>query len=160
MKYDYNFDEHIQLLNYQQELKKQNKLLITHDPETYSKLLHYSVLISDYLHWSEKNDYLQLIRDFLNSKIDGKEFDEKFSTMFKVIEKRSRLLFQNYDELKLLKPSSRSLGFGRLISEIYLCCEEFYEDYDVSEGEDPALKTEKQLRDAVTSLFPEIQKYF
>jgi len=83
----YNCEEHIYLLNYQQELKKQNKSLITQDPIKYSKLLKYSVRISEYLHWSQKNDYLQLIRDFLNYKIDGKEFDKKFSKMFTVIKK-------------------------------------------------------------------------
>ena len=152
--------EHIQFLNYQQELKKQNKSLRTQDPIEYSKLRKYSARISEYLHWSQKDEYLQLIKDFLNSKIDGKEFDKKFSKMVTVIEKKSSLLFQNYEELKRIEPSPRSLGFGKWISEIYLCYNEFYEDYDLNEGEDPALKTEEQLRGAVTSLFPEIQEYF
>ena len=156
----YNCGEHIQCLNYQQELKKQNKSLRTQDPIKYSKLLKYSARISEYLHWSQKNEYLELIKNFLNSKIDAKEFDKKFSKMVTVIEKKCRLLIKNYEELKFTKPNPRSLGFGTWISEIYLCCNEFYEDYDLNEGEDPALKTEEQLRDAVKSLFPEIQKYF
>ena len=156
----YNCGQHIQLLKYQQELKKQNKSLKTKNPIKYSKLLNHSSIINEYLHWSQKNKYLQLIKDFLNSKIDGKEFDEKFSKMVTVIEKKSSLLFQNYEELKRIEPNSKSLGFGKWISEIYLCCNEFYKDYDLNEGKDPALKTEEQLRDAVTSLFPEIQKYF
>jgi hypothetical protein len=54
-----------------------------------------------------------------------------------------------------------SLGFGTLISEIYLCCNEFYSDFNEEEDrtEIPFAKTEEQLRDAVKSLFPEIQKY-
>ena len=156
----YNCGEHIQFLKYQQELKKQNKSLITQDPIKYSKLLKYSVRISEYLHWSQKNEYLQLVKNFLNFKIDGKKFDKKFSKMVIAIEEKSSLLFQEYEKLKRIEPSPRSLGFGEWISKIYLCCNEFYEDYDLNEGEDPALKTEEQLRDAVTSLFPEIQKYF
>ena len=156
----YNCDEHIQLLNYQQKLKEQNKSLINENPIKYSKLLNYSARISEYLHWSQKNYYLQIIKDFLNFKIDGKEFDKKFSKMVTVIEKKARLLFKNYEDLKRIKPSPRSLGFEMWISEIYLCCNAFYEDYDLKEGEDPFLKTEEQLRDAVKSLFPEIQKYF
>ncbi len=155
----YNCREYIQLLNYQQELKKQNKSLRTQDPIKYSKLRKYSVRISKDLHWSQKNEYLQLIKDFLNSKIDGKEFDKKFSKMVTVIEKKSSLLSKNYEELKCIETSPRSIGFGRQISEIYLCCNEFYEDYDLTEREDPALKTEEQLRNAVKSLFTEIQKY-
>lgn len=158
----YNYEEYIQLLNYQQELKKQNKSLITQDPINYSKLRKYSARISEYLHWSQKDEYLQLIEDFLNSKIDVKEFDNKFSKMVTVIEKKSSLLSKNYEELKRIEPSSISVGFGRWISEIYLCGNEFY--YDFNEEEDrtqiPFGKTEEQLRDAVKSLFPEIQKYF
>ena len=93
----YNCGEHIELLNYQQELKKQNKSLRTQDPIKYAKLLKYSSIINEYLHWSQKNEYLQLIKDFLNSKIDGNEFDKKFSKMVTVIEKKSSLLFQNYE---------------------------------------------------------------
>ena len=84
----YNCGEHIQFLNYQQELKKQNKSLRTQDLIKYSTLLKYSARISEYLHWSQKNDYLQLIKDFLNYKIDGEEFEEKFSKMIRVIEKK------------------------------------------------------------------------
>ena len=32
--------------------------------------------------------------------------------------------------LKDIKPSSISFDFGQLISEIYLCCDEFYPDFD------------------------------
>ena len=42
-------------------------------------------------------------------------------------------------------------GFRKFI----FSCNEFYEDYDLNEGEDPALKTEEQLRNAVKSLFKE-----
>ena len=157
----YNCEEYIQLLKSQQALKKQNKSLKTEDPIKYSKLRKYSAKISEYLDWSQKNQYLQLIKDFLNYKIDGKEFDNKFSKMVTVIEKKSRLLSKNYQELKCIEPSSMSLGFGTWISEIYLCCNEFYSDFNEKEDriQIPFAKTEEQLRDAVKSLFPEIQKY-
>ena len=157
----YNCEEYIQLLKSQQALKKQNKSLKTEDPIKYSKLRKYSAKISEYLHWSQKNQYLQLIKDFLNYKIGGKEFDNKFSKMVTVIEKKSSLLSKNYQELKCIEPSSMSLGFGTWISEIYLCCNEFYSDFNEEEDrtEIPFAKTEEQLRDAVKSLFPEIQKY-
>jgi len=117
----YNCGEYIQLLNYQQALKKQNKSLRSQDPIKYSKLRKYSARISEYLHWSQKNEYLQLIKNFLNSKIDGNEFDKKFSKMVRAIEKKSNLLFKNYEELKRIEPSPRSMGFGIWISEVYLC---------------------------------------
>jgi len=156
----YNHQEHIRLLNYEHELEKQNKSLIKYDPIKYANLLKYRLIISEYFHWSQKNEYLELIKKFLNFEINGKEFDEKFSKMVTEIEKRSKPLPQNYEELRCVEPDPRSVGFGEGISEIYLCCNEFYEYYDLSKGENPALKTEEQLRDAVTNLLPEIQKYF
>jgi len=154
----YNCEEYIELLNYQQALKQQNKSLRTQDPIKYSKLRKYSARISEYLHWSQKNEYLQLIKDFLNFKIDGKEFDNKFSNIVTVIEKKSRLLSKNYEELKRIEPSSMSLGFGTWISEIYLCCNEFYSDFNEEEDRTqiPFAKTEEQLRDAVADIFQQI----
>lgn len=156
----YNCEEYIQLLSYQQELKKQYKSLKTQDPIKYSKLVAYSARISEDLHWSHKNEYLQLIKDFLNSKIDGQEFDKKFSEMVTAIEKKSNL--ENYEELKCIEPNPKSIGFGTWISEIYLCCNEFYSDFNEEEDrtEIPFGKTEEQLREAVKNLLPEIQKYF
>ena len=158
----YNCEEFIELLKYQQELKKQSKSLRTQDSRKYSKLLQYASQVSDYLKWCQKDEYLQLIKDFVNSKIDGKEFDQKFSEMVTVSEENQKLLSQNYEDLKRIKPSSMSLGFGRWISEIYLCCNEFYPSFKEEEDrtEIPFAKTEEQLRDAVKSLLPEIQKYF
>ena len=82
--------------------------------------------------------------------------------MVTIIEKKSRLLSKNYEELKHIEPSSMSLGFGTWISEIYLCCNSFYSDFNEEEDriQIPFTKTEEQLRDAVKNLLPEIQKYF
>ena len=62
--------------------------------------------------------------------------------MVRVIEKKSRLLSKNYEELKRIEPNSMSLEFGTWISEIYLCCNEFYPTF---KEEIPFAKTEEQL---------------
>ena len=77
-----------------------------------------------------------------------------------LLEKKSSLLFKNYDELKRIEPSSRSFGFGTWILEISLCCNELYDDYDLNEGKNPVIKIEEQLQDAIKILFSGIQKYF
>jgi hypothetical protein len=81
--------------------------------------------------------------------------------MVRVIEKKSTLLSKNYEELKRIEPNSMSLEFGTWISEIYLCCNEFYPTFKEEErAEILFAKTEEQLQHAVKNLFPEIQKYF
>ena len=157
---EYNYESYIKLLDYQQALKKQDKSLRKQDPIKYSKLLDYSVIITDHLHWSQKNEYLQLIKNFLNFQIDAKEFDKNFSEMVRMVEEKSNLLSKNYKELKCIQPNPMSVRFGMWISEIYLCCNEFYPNFTEDERDEiPFAKTEDQLRDAVKNLFPEIQKY-
>ena len=103
---------------------------------------------------------MRLIKDFLNFKIDGEEFDKKFCSMVEAIEKKCLLLTKNYEMLKNIKPSSISFEFAKWISEIYLCCDEFYPDFDEKDPPDfPFAKNEEDFRNAVADIFPQIQKY-
>ena len=80
--------------------------------------------------------------------------------MVEAIEKKCRLLTKNYEMLKNIKPSSISFEFAKWISEIYLCCYEFYPDFDEKNSPDfPFAKTEEDFRNAVADIFPQIQKY-
>jgi len=156
----YNCSEHIELLIYEHQLMRQKKSLLKEDPIKHSQLMFYSARIQDHFHWSHRDKYLQLITSFLTSRISGKEFDEKFLKIVNEIGAECRLFCQNYEELKLIELNPKSYGCGNWISDIYWCCDEFYEYYNPDEEYDPVLKTEEQLRDAVASLLPEIQKYF
>jgi hypothetical protein len=150
---EYNVQEHIKLLKYQQTLKNANKLLKLEDPEKYSKLQNYSLKINDYLHWSKKNDYLQLMTDFLNFKIDAIKFDKEFSEKVEAIEEKSKSLSKNYEELKDIELDLASLEFSKWISEIYLCCNEFYPSFIEEERSELIFaKPEDQLRNAVQDL--------
>ena len=91
---------------------------------------NYSLQINEHLHWSNKEQYLQLIEEFLSFKINGKTFESKFCNMVEAIEKKCLLLTKNYEILNNTKPSSISFEFAKWISEIYLCCDEFYPDFD------------------------------
>ena len=158
---EYNFDEYIRLLDYQQTLNEQNKYLKIEDYMGYLKLLRYSSRLSEYLYWLKKDEYLQLIKDFLDFKINAEKFVDQFSKMVRAINEEFELLSKNYKELKNIQPNSMSLEFGTWILEIYLSCNEFYPDFREEErSEIPIAKTEEQLRDTVKNLLPEIQKYF
>jgi len=157
----YNYQKYIELLKYDESLRKQNKFLEDENRLKYLELKNYSLQINEHLHWSQKNDYLQLIKDFLSFKIDGKKFESKFCNMVEAIEKECRLLRKNYKKLKTIQPNSRSFEFAKWISEIYLYCDKFYPYFDEKDPPDfPFAKNEKQFRDAVTDILPQIQKYF
>ena len=80
--------------------------------------------------------------------------------MVEAIEKKCLLLTKNYEMLKNIKPSPISFGFAKWISEIYLCCDEFYPDFDKKDPPDFSFaKNEEDFRNAVADIFPQIQKY-
>ena len=48
------------LLKYSNELKKNKKSLLKEDPEAFDMLLHFLVRIERNLHYSEKQEYIEL----------------------------------------------------------------------------------------------------
>ena len=156
----YNYQRFVQLLKYDHVLRQKNKLLKNEDKLKYLELKNYSLQINEHLHWSNKEHYLQLIEDFLNFKINGKIFESKFCSMVETIEKDYLLLIKNYESLKDIKPSAISFDFAKWISEIYLCCDEFYPDFDEKDPPDfPFAKNEEDFRNAVAEISTQIQKY-
>lgn len=158
---DYNYQKHKELIDYKNSLKNQNKFLKNVDKFKYSELKRYDLQINEYFHWSQRHKYLQLIEDFLSFKITGKEFDNQFCKLVKEVEKACRFLLTDDEVLKKIKSKQISFDFARWISEIYLCCDEFYPDFDSQDPPDfPFAKNEDQLRASVNDILPEIQKYF
>jgi hypothetical protein len=136
----YNYQKYVELLEYDDLLRKQNKFLKDENKLKYLELQNYSLQINEYLHWSEKDEYLQLIEDFLSFKINGQNFESKFSNN--------------------IKPSGISFEFAKWVSEIYLCCDEFYPDFDEKDLPDfQFAKNEEDFRNAVSNIFPQIEKY-
>jgi hypothetical protein len=62
------------LLKYSNELKKNKKSLRKEDPEAFDMLLHFSVTIENNLHYSEKQEYIELAKDFLADQITADDF--------------------------------------------------------------------------------------
>ena len=157
----YNSQKYVELLKYDESLRKQNKSLEDENKLKYLELNSYSLHINEHLHWSKKDEYLQLIEDFLSFKINGKDFESKFSNLVEAIEKEHLLIAKDYERVKNLKVSSLSFEFAKWISEIYLYCDEFYPDFDNSDPPNfPFAKNEEYFRNAVSNIYPQIQKYF
>ena len=62
------------LLKYSNKLKRNNKYLDKQDPEAFDTLLKFLVIIADNFHYSEKHEYINLAKDFLDNKITADNF--------------------------------------------------------------------------------------
>ena len=64
--------KYIQLLEYDKLLRECVISLRQQDREKYAELLNYSIKLNEYLHWQQKDNYLTIIRNFVDLKINGK----------------------------------------------------------------------------------------
>ena len=158
----------LELLEYSNELEKNQKYLIKEDPIAFNKLLNFLVIIEENLHWKVKNQYVKLIEDFLNGNISADDFSIIFIRMFeKTVEKVRRLeidlkeknslnpSFQSSEISKLLL-KEKACGIADLLSSVYGDCDRFNPDLS---SEDDFYLEEEQFRNSIKELFFEMQKY-
>ena len=157
----YNSQKYIELLKESNSLKKQGKNLRIQDKTKYSTLLKYGIQLSDFIHWEKKSHYLNLLKLFVNSKIDGVTFVERYLEIFYSNEEIIRILEKDFERLASIQLNLKSFGFTEWISELELCCDEFYPDFEPQDNvRFRFAKNEEQLRVAVANLIPQIEKYF
>ena len=72
----------LKLLKYSNELKKKNKSLKNEDPEVFDVFLDFLVRIERNLHYLEKQEYINLAKDFLDDQITADDFSYSFMAIY------------------------------------------------------------------------------
>jgi len=113
---EYNF---FKLLAYSNELKKNRKSLLKEDPEVFDVFLHFLVRIERNLHYSEKQEYIELAKDFLADQITADDFSYSFMAIYEGINRKLGQMErdESLDLANFLKPSRPELG--DLLARIY-----------------------------------------
>ena len=70
------------LLKYSNELKKNKESLRQKDPEVFRVFLNFLVRIEENLHYSEKQEYIELAKDFLDDQITADDFSYSFMAIY------------------------------------------------------------------------------
>jgi hypothetical protein len=142
------------LLKYLNELKKNKKSLRKKDFEAFNVLLNFSVTIENNLHYSEKQEYIELAKDFLTDQITADDFSYSFMAIYEGISRKLGQMKRN-ESLELanfLKPSRPELG--DLLARIYGSCDSFSSDPEV----EIAMPDEKELKDCAQILLLKLQE--
>ena len=151
---------YIELLKYDRALKKHKSSLEEQDRNKYLKLLKYSLKLSDHVHWQQKNEYLNLMKNFVDSKIDGKQFVSQFDKLHRSNEAAVKKLETDLKELNSFEVNPKYFGFTEWTSEIDLGCDEFYPDFQPQDQVRFAFaRDEENFRAFVADIIPQIQKY-
>lgn len=141
----YNKRRHLELLK-----KREEKSISSTESQ---ELFNYSVVLDRQLDWETRDQYLQLLEEFLEGKIDIGEFLVAF-------EERVRLNGEVLDILEsnliLLEPHEKSLDFLDFMHQILQDCaiynpdpEPFRHEYELDETE---------FRDSIEETYLQIQK--
>ena len=127
-------------------LKKKQKFLKTENPAAFKVFLDCLVIIEENLHYSEKEEYIEIAKDLLADQITADDFSYSFMAIYEGInkklgqmEKEESLDLANF----LNKPPRRELG--RLLARIYGSCDSFSPDPDVSMSDEEELKNYAQI---------------
>ena len=142
------------LLKYSNKLKKNKKSLRKEDPEVFKLLLKFLVKISDNFHYSEKQEYIELAKDFLSDQITADDFSYGFMSIYEGIGKKLGQMKRD-ESLELanfLNPSRPEIG--DLLARIYGSCDSFNPDPEV----EIAMSDEKELKECAQILLSELQQ--
>ena len=140
-----NQQKFFKLLKYSNELKKNKKSLRKKDFETFNVLLNLSVTIENNFHYLEKQEYIQLAKDFLSDQITADDFSYSFMAIYEGISRKLGQMKKD-ESLELanfLKPSRPELG--GLLARIYGSCDSFSPDSEIAMADEKELKNCAQI---------------
>jgi hypothetical protein len=141
----YNKKRHLELLK-----KREEKSISSTESK---ELLNYSAVLDRQLDWETRDQYLQLLKEFIEGKIDIGEFLIAF-------EERGRLNGEVLDILEsnliLLEPHEKSLDFLDFIQQILQDCEIYNPDPEPFRHEYELDETE--FRNSIEETYLQIQK--
>ncbi len=157
---EYNSKIYLELLRYDQSLKKNGNSLREQDKAKYLKLLNYSIKVSDHVHWQQKSEYLNVMKNFVDLKINGKQFVSQFNKIHRANEEAVKMLKTDLKQLNIFQPNPKSFGFTEWTSEIDLGCDEFYPDFQLQDQVEFAFARDgENFRTFVADIIPQMQKY-
>ena len=118
------------------------------------KFLHYSAIQFNHLNWEIRDQYLELLENYREEKIDSFNFRIRFCERYESIEKVADLLKSNR---VLLSPDKNSLDFADFLSQIDSCCKVYSDNPEPFQQ--PGELTDVQFRISIEKIYLKIQKY-
>lgn len=108
-------------------------------------LISYHLLLENAVFWSSRNEYRLLVRDFVNKKIDGSEFERSFMRLRSANMRKVRQLIETIENSDLSDQnkipdfcySSESVNFSRTIGNLFDAVEHY--NYGASNYDSPGV---------------------
>ena len=109
--------------------------------------------IEENFHYSEKHEYINLAKNFLDDQITANDFSRSFMAIYEGIgEKLGQMKREESVELANFLNKTDRCGLNRLLASIYGLCDSFSLDPDFS------MSDEKELKNCAYVLLVEMRK--
>ena len=145
----YNKKRHKQLLIRSQDLKNQGKNIFLENPKESSELSKYNVEIEEQVFWTHRENFVLIMKNFLENILDFDEFETAFSLLDGEVRKEVNMFEIDLEQIDKFQPSTRSYRFASVIGSIYRQFEEVEEEY----------WTEQEVKDYVKEASLKFQKF-
>jgi hypothetical protein len=128
----YNQQRHIQLLKRSQDFKNQGKSFYNESQQESLELSSYNVAVEEKIFWQQRYKVDEFMQDFLNRKIDGREFCGRvFGLRRNLMISTDQFLVQlGAGEVKDFQPDPKSKKLSGFLSFLFCYCDDFMEDYE------------------------------
>ena len=141
------------LLKDSNKLRRNNKYLSKEDPEAFDTLLKFLVTIAENFHYSEKDKYIELAKDFLTDQITADDFSYAFMAIYEGIgEKLNQMKREESLKLANFLTKTDRYRLNRLLARIYGDCDHYNPDSDFT------MSDEKELKDGAQILLAKLQE--
>jgi len=141
------------LLKYSNELKRSKKYLQKEDPKTFDTLLDFLVQIAENIHYSEREKYINLAKDFLDNEITAEDFSYSFLAIYEGISKKiNQMKVEESTELVNFLKRTDCDELNELLASIYGACDSFSIDPEI------ALSDESELKKCAGTLLLKLQE--
>ena len=145
----YNKERHKQLVIRSQDLKNQGKNIFLENPKESSELSKYNVEIEEQVFWTHRENFVLIMKNFLENILDFDEFKTTFSLLNDEVRKEVNMFEIDLEQIDKFQPSTRSYRFASVIGSIYRQFEEVEEEY----------WTEQEVKDYVKEAYLKFQKF-
>ena len=145
----YKKERHKQLVIRSQDLKNQGKNLFLENPEEYSELLDYEIAIEEQVFWTHRENFVLIMKNFLDNILDFDEFESAFSLFYEEVRKEVNMFKIDLEQIDKFQPSTRSYRFASVIGSIYRQFEEVEDEYC----------TMQEVKDYVKEAYLKFQKF-
>jgi hypothetical protein len=149
-----------ELFNKIERFCKTHETIITNARKNRRILLKYQIVFEDYTMWESRKDYYQIIESFLNTKTNGEDFVTQILSLRRQNMTEAKLLEDNLESKTDFHLTSKSIGFARVIDNIYFVLDLFDSTKKDSES-NPYCLSENGLRDEIKKIFDgQFSKYY